>query len=148
MTKPHQLLIIGAPNVGKTHFVGQLYNRLDARRSTYRMVTAPTDLTVIKAVIDRLARGLAGEHTQSGLNEEVNFVVANDQVEIALTFPDYGGEQVRDIVRDRLVSSRWQELIKQSDEWLLLIRPDEIFAVGRHYYAWPCSLGGSTQTYH
>lgn len=126
MSQSHQLLIIGGSNAGKTHFVGQLYNRLDARRSTFRMVTAPVDLTAIKAVIDRLARGLAGEHTESGLNEEINFIVANDQTEITLTFPDYAGEQIRHLIQDRLVTKRWQELIAQSDEWLLLIRPDEI----------------------
>jgi GTPase SAR1 family protein len=131
MSQPYQLLIIGGPNAGKTHFVGQLYNRLfsnrqPGKRSAYHMVTPPTDLSAIKAVIDRLARGLAGLHTESGLNEEISFVVANEQRQIALTFPDYGGEQVRDLVRDRLVSSRWQELIAQSDEWLLLIRLDGI----------------------
>ncbi|QDK82634.1 hypothetical protein EXU85_30110 [Spirosoma sp. KCTC 42546] len=126
MNQSHQLLIIGGPNAGKTHFVCQLYNRLDAKRSTYHMVTAPLDLTVIKSVIGRLAQGLSGEHTESGLNEEINFVVANEYKEIALSFPDYAGEQIRTLVRDRLVSSRWYELITQSDEWLLLIRPDEI----------------------
>jgi GTPase SAR1 family protein len=131
MSQPYQLLIIGGPNAGKTHFVGQLYNRLFSNRqpgkgSAYRMVTPPADLSAIKAVIDRLACGLSGLHTESGLNEEISFVVANEQRQVTLTFPDYGGEQVRDLVRDRLVSSRWQELIAQSDEWLLLIRPDEI----------------------
>jgi hypothetical protein len=126
MSQSHQLLIIGGPNVGKTHFVGQLYNRLVAKASAYRMVTPPADLSVIKAIIDRLALGLAGEHTQRGLNEEINFTVARDQTEIALAFPDYAGEQVRDLVRERLVPSRWRELVAQSDEWLLLIRPEDI----------------------
>ena len=129
MSHAHQLLIIGGPHAGKTHFVGQLYNRLNTGQSGYRMVTAPADLTVIQAVIDRLAQGRAGDHTQSGLNEEIEFVVANDQAEITLTFPDYAGEQVKSLVSDRLVAGRWQELITQSDEWLLLIRPDEITAL-------------------
>lgn len=131
MSQPYQLLIIGGPNAGKTHFVGQLYNRLFTNRTpgtghAYHMVTPPADLSAIKAVIDRLACGLAGLHTEYSLNEEINFVIADAHRQIALTFPDYGGEQVRDLVRDRLVSSRWQELITQSDEWLLLIRLDEI----------------------
>ncbi|MDO7877735.1 hypothetical protein Q5H93_23565 [Hymenobacter sp. ASUV-10] len=126
MSQSHHLLIIGGPNAGKTHFVGQLYHRLDAGESAYRMVTAPADLTVIKAIIDRLVQGRAGGHTESGLNKEINFVVANAHTQIALAFPDYGGEQVRGLVSDRLVSSRWHELITQADEWLLLIRPDGI----------------------
>lgn len=131
MSQPHQLLIIGGPNAGKTHFVGQLYNRLFAHRAAgspgaYRMVTPPADLSAIKAILDRLARGLAGLHTEAGLNAEINFVIANEHRQTALTFPDYGGEQVRDLVRDRLVSRRWQELVAQSDEWLLLVRLDEI----------------------
>ncbi len=126
MSQSQNLLIIGGPNAGKTHFVGQLYHRLDAGKSAYHMVTAPADLTVIKAIIDRLVQGRAGEHTESGLNKEISFVVANEHAQITLTFPDYAGEQVRGLVSDRLISSRWHELITQSDEWLLLIRPDEI----------------------
>jgi len=126
MSKAHRLLIIGGPNAGKTHYVGQLYHRLVTGRSSYRMVTAPADLTVIQAVIDKLASGLAGEHTQSGLNEEISFVVAKNQTTTELVFPDYAGEQVRALMSGRLVSSRWQALISQSTEWLLLIRPDEL----------------------
>jgi hypothetical protein len=126
MNQNHQLLIIGGPNAGKTHFVGQLYKRLQTKRSSFRMVTPPTELNVIKEVLDRLSKGLAGQHTDSSFNEEIHFVVANDTGEIGLTFPDYGGEQIKGIVRDRLVSSRWQDLIDQADEWLLFVRPDEI----------------------
>lgn len=126
MSKTHSLLIIGGSNAGKTHYVGQLYRRLKTGHSSYHMATPPADLTVIQAVIDRLASGRAGEHTQRGLNEEIHFVVANNQVTIELTFPDYGGEQVQALVTDRLVSSRWQELITKSDEWLLFIRLNEI----------------------
>lgn len=131
MSQPYQLLLIGGPNAGKTHFVGQLYNRLVAYRAgspakAFQMVTPPADLTPIKAIIDQLARGMAGQHTHVGLNQEINFIVANEDQQIALTFPDYGGEQVRDLVRNRLVSERWQQLITQSDEWLLMLRLDEI----------------------
>ncbi|MGI4736266.1 MAG: hypothetical protein ACRYG7_13905 [Janthinobacterium lividum] len=92
MSQPHQLLIIGGPNAGKTHFVGQLYNRLFAHRAggssgAYRMVTPPADLSAIKAILDRLARGLAGLHTEAGLNAEINFVVADEHRQTALTFP-------------------------------------------------------------
>jgi hypothetical protein len=90
------------------------------------MVTPPADLTVIQAVIERLASGRAGEHTQRGLNEEIHFVVADNQATIELAFPDYAGEQVQALVSDRLVSSRWQELIMKSDEWLLFVRLDRI----------------------
>jgi hypothetical protein len=90
------------------------------------MVTPPADLTPIKAIIDQLARGMAGQHTHAGLNQEISFVVANEHQQTALTFPDYGGEQIRDLVLNRLVPQRWQQLITQSDEWLLLLRLDEI----------------------
>ena len=89
MSQSHHLLIIGGPNAGKTHFVGQLYHRLDAGESAYRMVTAPADLTVIKAIIDRLVQGRSGGHTESGLNKEINFVVANAHTQIALAFPAF-----------------------------------------------------------
>jgi hypothetical protein len=126
MSHTHNLLLIGGSNVGKTHFVAQLYRRLVNPGGRYRMVTPPADLTLIQAVLERLASGRAGDHTPRGVNEEIQFVVADQQATIELTFPDYAGEQVQFLVTDRLVSRRWQELVAASGEWLLFIRLDTI----------------------
>ncbi|WBO83302.1 TRAFAC clade GTPase domain-containing protein [Hymenobacter yonginensis] len=127
----HQLLILGGPHVGKTHYVGQLYLRLTDRRRApqyaLQMAAPPTDLTAINHIIERLREGRSAGHTPSGFNEEISFTVTNLQgQEVALTFPDYAGEQVQRIVNQYLISPRWQELITQADEWLLFIRPDEV----------------------
>lgn len=126
MSQTHHLLLIGGSNVGKTHFVAQLYRRLVNPGGRYRMVTPPADLTLIQAVLERLASGRAGDHTPRGVNEEIQFVVADHQAAIELTFPDYAGEQVQSLVTDRLVSRRWQDLVATSSEWLLFIRLDTI----------------------
>lgn len=128
---PHQLLILGGPHVGKTHYIGQLYlrltHRVSAKNHALQMAVQPSDLTAINHIIQRLREGRSAEHTPSGFNEEISFTVTDRHGHhIALTFPDYAGEQVRRIVSQYLISPRWQELITQSDEWLLFIRPDEI----------------------
>ena len=128
---PHQLLILGGPNVGKTHYIGQLYlrltHRISAQHHALHMAMQPTDLTAINTIIRRLREGRSAEHTASGFNEEISFTVADQHGHrIALTFPDYAGEQVQRIVSQYLIPPRWQELITQADEWLLFIRPDEI----------------------
>lgn len=128
---PHQLLILGGPNAGKTHYIGQLYLRLTHRTSAQhhalQMAVPPADLTAINNIIQRLREGRSAEHTASGFNEEISFTVADQHGHhIELTFPDYAGEQVRRIVSQYLIPPRWQELITQADEWLLFIRPDEI----------------------
>jgi GTPase SAR1 family protein len=127
----YQLLILGGPHVGKTHYVGQLYLRLTDRQRApqyaLQMAAPPTDLTAINHIIERLREGRSAEHTPSGFNEEISFTVTNRQgQEVVLTFPDYAGEQVQRIVSQYQIPPRWQEMITHADEWLLFIRPDEI----------------------
>ena len=128
---PHKLLILGGPNVGKTHYIGQLHLRLTHRASAganaFRMHVPTQDMTVINDVVNQLEAGRAAGHTASGFNKQISFTVADAQgLQVELTFPDYAGEQVRDIVSKRLIDSRWQELITQADEWLLFIRSDKV----------------------
>jgi hypothetical protein len=128
---PYQLLILGGPHVGKTHYVGQLYLRLtDKRRAAQyalQMAVPPTNLTAINHIIQRLREGRSAGHTPSGFNEEISFTVADQQgQQVALSFPDYAGEQVQSLVRNYLIPPRWQEMISQASEWLLFIRPDGI----------------------
>ena len=49
-----------------------------------------------------------------------------DGKRIVFSFPDYGGEQINEIVNYRKVNDTWTENIDNSTAWLLFIRLDEI----------------------
>lgn len=123
----NNILIIGGPNVGKTHFGGQLYGRLQTRGSFYKITSPPENLTVFKEVLENLNDGKSAGHTNVSANEQLEIQIqdGNGQKSV-FSFPDYGGEQVNSIVADRRINKIWKEQIEKSNAWMLFIRPDEI----------------------
>ncbi|UUF12615.1 MULTISPECIES: hypothetical protein [Flavobacterium] len=123
----NNILIIGGPNVGKTHFGGQLYGRLQTRESFYKIVSPPENLNIFKEVLECLNDGKAADHTNVNSNETLELqIVDADGKNITFNFPDYGGEQVKAIFNDRRISKIWKDQIEKSDSWMLFIRLDEI----------------------
>ena len=123
----NNILIIGGPNVGKTHFGGQLYGRLQTRESYYKIVSPPENLNIFKEVLECLNDGKAADHTNVNSNETLELqIVDADGKHITFNFPDYGGEQVKAIVSDRRITKIWKDQIEKSDSWMLFIRLDVI----------------------
>ncbi len=123
----NNILIIGGPNAGKTHFGGQLYGRLQTRESFYKIVSPPENLNIFKEVLECLNDGKAADHTNVNSNEILELQIVDEKgKEITFNFPDYGGEQVKAIVNDRRITRIWKEQIEKSDSWMLFIRLDEI----------------------
>lgn len=123
----NNILIIGGPNAGKTHFGGQLYGRLQARSDFYKIVSPPENLSIFKEVLEALNDGKAADHTNVNLNEILELEIEDTTGEkISFNFPDYGGEQIKAMVSDRRVGKLWKDQIEKSDSWMLFIRLDEI----------------------
>lgn len=121
------ILIIGASNVGKTHFGGQLYGRLDEKNCSLKLREQPESLSVFKEVWEKLNNGLLGAHTPSNQNTKIVFPVEDTNGKcIDIIYPDYAGEQVLQIVQQRNINPKWIELIQKSDDWILFIRPSLI----------------------
>lgn len=123
------ILIIGGPNAGKTHFGGQLYGRLDSRQFEYKIAfnNIPLDLTIFQDVLDKLSEGKRAEHTEASANRSIELKTEDTKGNnIVFAFPDYAGEQVKIIVDNRRVNSIWKEYINTSNSWLLFVRLDEI----------------------
>lgn len=121
------ILIIGASNVGKTHFGGQLYGRLDEQKCSLKLREQPESLSVFKEVWEKLNNGLLGAHTTSNQNLKIVFPVEDSNGNVFnITYPDYAGEQVCQIVQQRRVNTKWIDLIKNSEYWILFIRPSLI----------------------
>jgi GTPase SAR1 family protein len=125
--KENNILVIGGPNAGKTHFGGQLYGRLIDRSGYYKIITPPKDLTVFKEVLDRLNEGKSAGHTPVSANTrlELNLEDAENN-KVNFSFPDYGGEQVQKIVTNRKLTGAWTSDIENCDSWMLFLRLDEI----------------------
>jgi GTPase SAR1 family protein len=125
--KLNYILVIGGPNVGKTHYGGQLYGRLVDRSGMYSITTPPKDLTVFREVLDCLNEGKSAGHTSAGSNTRLELGLEDiEKNKIVFSFPDYGGEQILKIVSDRKINSIWQNDINNCDSWMLFIRLDQI----------------------
>lgn len=122
MENNRQILILGEPDSGKTHFGGQLIHRLIARESFFEMVSPPDDYEVFKPVLDSLADGKSVGHTTSSFQKVQRISVASKTgFETTLVFPDYAGEQLRDLVHQRKLNASWITQIEASWDWVLVI---------------------------
>jgi len=123
------ILIIGGPNVGKTHFGGQLYGRLNSRQFEYKLApnNRPADLTIFEDVLNKLSEGKRAEHTEASANRNIELKTDDKNGnKIVFAFPDYAGEQVKMIVDRRRINNIWKEYIDKSSSWILFIRIDDV----------------------
>lgn len=127
-TTENNVLIIGGPNAGKTHFGGQLYGRLNSRLFNYKIApnNRPTDLTIFQEVINKLSEGKRAGHTEASANRNIELKIEDDSGnKIIFAFPDYAGEQVNFIVDNRRINTVWKQYIDASNSWMLFVRLDE-----------------------
>jgi len=125
----NNILIIGGPNAGKTHFGGQLYGRLNSRHFKYKISpnNRPSDLTIFEDVLTKLAEGKRAGHTESSANRTIQLKADDSEGNsVVFSFPDYAGEQVKMLVDNRRVNNIWKEYIDKSNSWILFVRLDEI----------------------
>ena len=121
------ILLIGESDVGKSHYGGQLLKRLMQEDGQLRMNGAATNLEPFQAVMARLDAGLSADHTPITTYHESRWpIVDNEEQEADLVWPDYGGEQIKNIIDDRRLPQVWLNRITQSSAWLLMIRLQKI----------------------
>lgn len=121
------ILLIGESDVGKSHYGGQLLKRLMKADGRIRMDGAASNLEPFQAVMDRLNAGVSADHTAMATYEESVWPIVDDKGRKAhLIWPDYGGEQVKNIIDTKLLPNAWRTRIIQSPAWLLLIRLQQI----------------------
>jgi hypothetical protein len=120
------LLIIGKPHSSKTVFIAQFYSRLQKRKSKLSLYKSVNDLSPITLAREALAKGEEPQATPT--NRSVNLILPiqfGDQ-QIDLLCPDYGGEQINNIITLREVDKKWMGAITDSDNWIFFIRLSSI----------------------
>ena len=107
------LLIIGKPHSSKTVFIAQFYSRLQKRKSKLSLYKSVNDLSPITLAREALAKGEEPQATPT--NRSVNLILPiqfGDQ-QIDLLCPDYGGEQINNIITSREVDKKWINLLRR-----------------------------------
>ena len=117
------ILVIGESDVGKTHYGGQLLKRLMKEDGRVRMDGAATNLEPFQAVMASLDAGVLADHTSTAIYHESRWpVIDRGGRKANLIWPDYGGEQIKNIIDKKRLPHVWLKRITQSSAWLLMIR--------------------------
>ena len=118
----NSILLIGKPHSSKTVFLAQFYLRLQKNKSQLKLYKPVANLTPIAAALAALTDGKEPEPTHS--EQRVPFVlpITNGLEEFDLLCPEYGGEQINNIIRTRELDKQWIEAIDESNNWLFFIR--------------------------
>ena len=123
MTTKHTILLVGESNVGKTHYGAQFLKRLMVKACALKMSGAPTNLEAFNAALSCLTEGRSTDHTPANTYVESVWPIADEAGRYAeLVWPDYGGEQVRNLVSQRRIPVAWRERVLEATDWVLLIR--------------------------
>lgn len=121
-----EVMLLGGPNSGKTHYAGQLYGRLQRNPGALKIRSengTPPDLSALDEVLKCLACGHAASHTPIETWSEVLLPLVNGcGKELDLRWPDYGGEQLKRVFDEREVPESWRGRLLRADGWVLLIR--------------------------
>lgn len=130
MTISSSVMLLGRPNSGKTHFLGQFYGRITHNQNSAlklrQNVGIPADLTLLKDVFDALSSGKTASRTATSQwgNLKVSLESKTGHL-LDFTLPDYGGEQLKHVFDRRIVNDEWVEFLTNSSGWILLIKLDE-----------------------
>ena len=137
------VLVLGGPAAGKTHYAGQLLGRLRNDRQGILRVRAggEDDLHPFDEVLACLEEGRPAGHTPGATWTGIKCrLQLRDGDEISLKWPDYGGERFMSIVDSRELAAEWRASIAAARAWLPLHPPVDAQTQGRpaHETAWPC----------
>lgn len=120
------LLIIGKPNSTKTSFLAQLYSRLDGNYGELKFYEVIKNQAPIFDAVNRLAQGIEVQPTPPEKNTGIVLPIQVKEEKVDLYFPDYGGEQINLMIESREVNVEWSNSIKESNNWILFIRPTSV----------------------
>ena len=97
--------------------------RLMVKACALKMSGAPTNLEAFTTALSCLTEGKSTDHTPASTYVESVWPVTDEAGRYAeLVWPDYGGEQVHNLVTQRRIPLAWHERVLEATDWVLLIR--------------------------
>jgi hypothetical protein len=119
-----RIALFGESDHGKSHYGAQLLSRIEAEKCELKLRTASVDLSAYDDVRKKLNSGLLAEHTPSGMYKDNLWPVVDGKGRaLDLTWPDYAGEQVKQVIEGRTMNQEWLERTQGADGWMLVVRP-------------------------
>lgn len=136
MNSNTSVLVIGEHNVGKTNYGIQLLGRLRANtHNSLGLDGTPDTIAPFDSGLTALNQGLPPAHTPITSNLELALPIKFNEQRVSLTWSDYGGEQISEILQSRSLSEAWQNRIAKADAWMLFLRlstiDDSLDAIAR-----------------
>lgn len=130
-----RIALFGESDNGKSHYGAQLLERIEAEKCGIKLREAAANVSAFDEVRKRLGAGLLAEHTPSGVYEDIVLPVVDAAGRaMDLTWPDYAGEQVRQLIDSRAMKQEWLDRTQAAHGWILIVRPklaktdDDIFS--------------------
>jgi Double-GTPase 1 len=125
-TNTSKVLLIGEHDSGKTVYGAQLHGRLREKSGEAYYYSAPENIRIFDEAMKKLNKGLLPSHTPGGTQSSTILPITDGIHRAEVTWPDYYGELLTEILTTRQISEPWKSQVSQSDSWVLIIRPDRI----------------------
>ena len=103
------ILIIGRPDSGKTRFLTQFCARAEKGKSAVKFFDRANDISHISDDRKRSAQGLNSVRTASDVYIDVDLHIEVDGRKRTINYPDVAGEQINQIVKNRLINKKWKQ---------------------------------------
>jgi len=120
------ILLIGKPHSSKTVFLSQFYSKLLKNKGKLKLYKPVDDLSPISGAKEALALGDEPQTTPSEKSVKFYLPIQVAEKQVDLKCPEYGGEQISNIVENRELNKEWTSSIKESDNWILFIRLNNV----------------------
>lgn len=124
--KVKRTLIIGKPATSKTTFLIQLYSLMRSGNGRIQLNGLPESIKPIEDDYNRLRKGEQTQTTPAEKNIDLILKIKVAGEDCQLICPDYGGEQINGLISNRQIKEGWVKLVKDSDDWLLFIKLDDL----------------------
>ncbi|MBF0659529.1 MULTISPECIES: hypothetical protein [unclassified Psychrobacter] len=120
------ILIIGESGVGKTHYGAKVFMSLLESSNGLSMEGMPANVEPFSETIGSLNDGLSASHTPANVYvESIWPIIDSFGFRKNLVWPDYGGEQILNMVTSRKIPDQWCKRVTESSSWIFMIRPSQ-----------------------